>query len=44
MLYYDQGRMVHGELGSVPRMAYLGAVVPGDDLVRVYGGYLRLRR
>jgi len=44
MLYYDQGRMVHGDLGNVPRIAYFGAVVPGDDLVRVYGEYLRLRR
>ena len=44
ILYYDEGRMVHGMLGDVPRIAYFGAVVPGDDLAGVYRDYIRLAR
>lgn len=44
ILYYEDGRMVHGKLEDVPRMAYFGAVVPGEDLVGVYGKYLKLAR
>ena len=44
ILYYDGGRMVHGMLGEVRRIAYFGAVVPGEDLVGVYRDYIRLSR
>lgn len=44
VLYWDDGRMVHGKLEDVPRMAYFGSVVPGDDLERVYDQYLMVAR
>ena len=44
ILYYDHGRMVHGKLGDVPRIAYFGAVVPGENIVGVYREYLKLAR
>jgi hypothetical protein len=44
ILYHHEGEMVHGMLGDLPRIAYFGAVVPGNDLVGVYRQYLRMRR
>lgn len=44
ILYYQDGGMAHGKVADLPRIAYFGAVVPGDNLDRVYRTYLQIAR